>query len=152
MQDSKFGNNLKEVYVVLENLNMIQDLPREFMEFIKENKNDEYQFYYDVSKELVDQNISQETKEILAVIYHDFLCTKEEKERLDKILIQNEKREQEELSKKYSYENLFPKTAEKTENKEKPIVQEQTQLVQVKEENIFKKFIRKIKEFFHINK
>ena len=61
MQNSKFGNNLKEAYVVLENLNMIQDLPREFMEFIIENKNDEYQFYYDVSKELIEQNISQET-------------------------------------------------------------------------------------------
>ena len=88
----------------------------------------------------------------LIKIYCDFLCTDEEKERLDKILIQNEKREQEELSKKYSYENLFPKSAEKNENKEEQKTHEQTQLIQVKEENLFKKLMRKIKEFFHINK
>lgn len=150
MVDNTFSNNLKEVYVVLEKLEILKKLPNKFVQFIIENKNDEYKFEYENNKKLMEQNISEESKQILTVIYQDFLCTKEQSDELNKILIQIEKREQEELSKKYSYEKLFPK---QEENQVNQIIQENTQMIEYKE-NIFKRFInwlekikKKIKQY-----
>lgn len=145
MVDNTLSNNLKEVYVVLEKLEILKKLPNKFVQFIIENKNDEYKFEYDNNKQLMEQNISEESKQILTLIYQDFLCTKEQSDELNKILIQNEKREQEELSQKYSYEKLFP------EQKENQTLQENTQMIEFKE-NIFQKIIKKIKIIFNKNR
>lgn len=136
-------NNLKEVYIVLEKFNLIDQLPQRFVEYITENKNDEYDFQYEEEKKLIEQNISEETKQILTVIYQDFLCTEEQNKEINKTLIENEKRKQEELSKKYSYENLFPTSKE-------DIKKEEVQLIEYKEESFITKIINKVKKFLKI--
>ena len=67
----------------------------------------------------------------------------EEKERLKKVYTENQKMENE----KYSYENLF-----KSNKVEEQIQEEQqsdnVQLIEYKEENVFRKLINKIKNIF----
>lgn len=143
--DKNFYNNLEEVYIVLEKLNLIKKLPQKFIDYIKENKNNEYQFEYEEGKELIEQKISEESKQILTIIYQDFFCTKEEKEKLNEILIENEKKREKELDEKYGYEKMFSNKNEKTE-----AVQDETtnkQLIEYKE-SIFHKIINKIKQIF----
>ena len=141
--DKNFYNNLEEVYIVLEKLNLIKELPQKFIDYIKENKNNEYEFKYEEEKELIDQKISEESKQILTIIYQDFFCTKEEKEKLNEILIKNEEKKQKELNEKYGYEKNFQqpkKIPDTSENKFK-----NEQLIEYKE-SIFHKIIRKIKQ------
>lgn len=141
--DKDFHNNLEEVYIVLEKLNLIKELPQKFIDYIKENKNNEYEFKYEEEKELIYQKISEESKKILTIIYQDFFCTKEEKEKLNEILIKNEEKKQKELNEKYEYEKIFQqakKIPDTSENKP-----QNEQLIEYKE-SIFHKIIRKIKQ------
>lgn len=142
--DKNFYNNLEEVYIVLEKLNLIKKLPKKFIDYIKENKNNEYQFEYEEGKELLEQKISEESKQILTIIYQDFLCTKEEKEKLNEILIENKKKREKELDEKYGYEKMFSNKNEKETVKIEPKNQ---QLIEYKE-SIFHKIINKIKQIF----
>lgn len=64
---NKFPQNLKE------------KIPLNFIENLNSIKSNEYKFYYDSNKKLLDQNIKPETKGYIAYIYKNFLCDENEK-------------------------------------------------------------------------
>lgn len=140
--DNKYSNDLEEVFVVLEELDLLKALPSKFIIYIMENKNNEYEFEYDVTKELVEQNLSKDAQKILTIIYHDFLCNEEEKKELMKKLRENGIKSEEELNKKYGYEKMFPPKKENVEKKPS-----EKQLVKY-HDSIFSKIINKIKNIF----
>lgn len=120
-------------------------IPNSFRNFVKEKKDENYKFEYDDSKELKDQNISKETKALLSIIYRNYFCSKEEKERLeleDQIEL---KRIEDEIREKYNPDNLFKNNIQKEKIQEEN--KEELQLVEVKE-SIFKRIINKLKEIF----
>lgn len=61
-------------------------IPKQFKDEIAKHKLKNYYFKYDFSKELIYQNVSELTREMLIVIYKDYLCDeKMKKEYEDKI-------------------------------------------------------------------
>ena len=108
---------------------------------MKENKDKEYDFKYDESKKLVEQDIYNQTKDFLSIIYIVYICNKTEKTKL----LESYKETNEEIEKqkklKYQREKLFQKEVNK-ENDE-----EETALVEG-HESFWTIFINKIKNFF----
>ena len=124
---SEILNNIEKKTYDKISLNLIR--------FISNNKNNEYVFKLDYSKNLLEQNLLPETKIILGIIYRDYICSVEERAELieieSKILNELEKANRE----KYSPDNLF---------KNKKTFETEVNLVPKEEETFF----TKIKKFF----
>ncbi len=121
----------------------IEKIPSKFVTFIKTEKDPDYVANINPDVYLEEQNLLPETISILAMLKLDYWCeTEEEKEELLNMLNENEKAYQEELSKKYSTENLF-KNRNQTEG------QENNDIIMYKEPNFLAKILEKIRKIFH---
>ncbi len=101
---------LKEVNYILQNYpNEIQNkIPDDFKQAIVSNMDKNYiPEPYDKNKTLDEQNISEETKKILALIYRNYIVSDEERK---KLIIEENKIAQElekEKKNKYNIEDIF---------------------------------------------
>lgn len=59
-------------------------IPNDFYEIIDYSKKSDYKFVYKENVPLFEQELLPETKAILSILYSDYLCSKEEKEKWDK--------------------------------------------------------------------
>ena len=94
-------------------------------------------FYIDTNKSFAEQQISEEAKDLISLIYYDYIAEKDEKEEILKQWNLNEKKYQEKQNEKYEYENLFHREKTTTEC---------TQLVEVKKETLFEKIKKILKQ------
>ena len=131
----------KDAYVeVLGILDLLDEeqknrIPKKLKEFFENNKNQDYQVNIDSNIPLEEQNLLQETVDILAMLKLNYWCTNEkEKEGLLNLLNENEKKYQEELRKKYNPSNLF----KDKESKRVIYTNEELSIVKYKE-SIFKR-------------
>ena len=131
----------KDAYVeVLGILDLLDEeqknrIPKKLKEFFENNKNQDYQVKIDSNIPLEEQNLLQETVDILAMLKLNYWCTNEkEKEGLLNLLNENEKKYQEELRKKYNPNNLF----KDKESKRVIYTNEELSIVKYKE-SIFKR-------------
>lgn len=137
-------NAYAEVYKILQLLNEEEynKIPLEIIETIASNKNEEYKYELDEELELKEQNMLLETKAILFNLFRDYLATPEQKAKI--IKMQNEERQKNELEKQQNYNvNVFENNTKRPQQFKK----ESTELIEYKE-NIFKKILNKIKNFF----
>ena len=118
---------LTEVNEILKYLSedLLKKIPEEIIDNIKENMSTSYELKYDNTKGLNEQNLKQETRAILSVIYRDYICN----EYMKKEIIQKDRKEWFELEKKKEY-------GKTEENKDLQVVRQQ---------NIIIKIINKIK-------
>ena len=86
----------------------------------------------------------QETKAILFNLFRDYLATQEQREKI--IRMQNEERQKNELKKQKQY-NTDVFVNRQRQNTEQTEEYTETNLV-IYKENIFKRIINKIKQFF----
>ena len=130
-----------------------EKIPKEKVEFYKNYRDPLYQFKYNPYKSLNEQNVLRETKAIIVDLFREVIATKEQKEKLNILLIQNEQEYQSKVHEKYSYDNLFKhkknETLEVTNEQES--IPKETSLVEYKE-SLFVKIINKIKNIFHFGK
>lgn len=134
-----------EVYAFLnivseENRNKI---PKKLKEMIEEEREKEYTPSYTFEIPIEEQEISDEAIAMIALLHLNYWCEDEnEKERLNEIFNENEKKYQDELREKYNPDNLF----KNKKYKEEQLSEEQTNSVAMVEykETIF----RKLKEWF----
>lgn len=96
----------------------------------------------DKDRTLKEQKISEECKSLIALIYYDYIATKEEKEEIEKIWNENELLYQKKLSVKYDPNNLFKKN-DKKEISNLPSV--------IQKESNFQKIINFLKKIFTRN-
>ena len=75
---------LAEVEDILNNSekDIQEKVPDKFKKMLENNKDKNYVVNIDYSVSINKQNLLQETREILALIYRDYLCNKEEKRKL----------------------------------------------------------------------
>ena len=73
-----FPNVFSEVYEVVEHFpsEYIEKIPEKFLKCIRDLKNNRYVFEYDFSKSLMEQNISEPAKDIIAYLYIGFIAEK----------------------------------------------------------------------------
>ena len=127
---------------------MKSKISNSFINFIEKNKSNNYVSNISPNIPLKEQNIRKETKEMLGIIYRDYLCNEEERINL----LQEEKRELTKLEAEkreiYNPDNIFKKNNLKENNKENDIKNE-VAVVEYKK-SIIRKLITKIKKLFHI--
>lgn len=145
MMSDKTKKVYSEVYAFMnivseENKNKV---PKKLKEMIEKERDKEYTPSYTFDIPIEEQEISDEAVAMLALIHLNYWCEDEnEKERLNAIFEENEKKYQEELSEKYNPDNLFKNKT----YREEQIAEEQTNSVAMIEykETIFSK----LKEWF----
>ncbi len=140
---NKYANAFSEVSEILSFLNYdeFSKIPKGFIDVIEKNKNRDYIYTYDTSKDLVDQDMLQETKAILMNIFRDYLADSEQKEKIIKMQKADLERIENEKRLKYNVDVFSNKN--KTVD-DKP-VQENNQLVEISKTSFFKRLIEKMK-------
>lgn len=137
----------KEVYTILQDLNEEEynKIPLEIIETIKENSNDEYDFVLNDELELNEQELLPETKAILFNLFRDYLATPMQKEKIIKMQSAERKKLEKKKQENYTNVNIFERNESKDMGK---IINQESQLIQIKKETFFEKLISKIKSFF----
>ena len=134
----EYKEAIVEILDILENSNdnIYKKIPKKLIEFWQKNKSTTYKPQLDHSKSLNEMNLKEKTKDIITMIYINYLCNESEKEATKNIIKENEKKHQLMLMEKYNTNNIF-------KNKENV---ECLEIVKYKESK-FKKFINKLKDF-----
>ena len=163
--ESTYAKAYTEVIEILKYLpkSEYEKIPEEKITFFNNNCDRDYDFKLDYSLPLEQQKISKKAYAIFVILFRDYIADNMQKEKLEKILIDNDKIQQEEAYKKYNPDNIFKNNLDNnnlTENnsKEKNIKEESinennerldnnTKLVVYKKSWI-KKLFSKIKAFF----
>ena len=84
MVKTNYANAYKEVLVILNNLikEDYDKIPKQYIEFLESNCNNEYEFYFDTSKSFEEQELLDETKYILFGLFEKFGATQNQKEKI----------------------------------------------------------------------
>ena len=141
---------VSEVIDVLKHseIEVTQKIPKKFIEFLTKNSDRNYIPNIDYSEENWENSIEEDAKVLIALIYRDYIMSEEEKEKV----IEEAKRQEQEIREKYNPDNLFKKNS-KIENEKSPDDTEhevQKSLLIIKEEKWYERIINKIKEIFGI--
>lgn len=132
-----------EVDTILEysNEEIRNKIPNDFILLIKNNKDINHKLVLDEKKPLNEQKLLIETRQILALIYRDYLCSEDERKEL--IRVNNQKLE--EINKKYDIQNIFEQRKNKTsiDNENEEILPEI-----INKEKWYKKIFNFIKKLF----
>ena len=136
-----------EIYYILTELKQLNKLPQEKQKYIVKNKDNNYKFKFNKNIPLQFQVKSKETRIVLSYIYLKYINKDEKlKEFALNNYKSNEQHYQEELHKKYNYDNLFKNRQMNKLYKEKKDTNEET-LMEIKD-NIINKIIKKIRNIF----
>ena len=145
-----YNKRLVEVDVVLNHLSDsdYNKIPKEIIQVIKDNRDKEYIWEYDETKELKDQGLSRDTIAFLSYINMEYLLNEKQREYMQRLYEINE---QEKLKEEYSndvkfdYSNVFKRNHE--EKIEQTSKVEENSLI-VYKEGFFTKLVNKIKKIF----
>lgn len=107
--DNKYRKALVEVIQVLNNAEdkLVEKIPKKFINFLYENQDKDYQVYIDFADEEWQEQLMDETRAILSLIYRDFIVSKEERQELLKEEKKEQLKREEELREKYNPDKLF---------------------------------------------
>lgn len=137
----QYREAISEVLDILKNSDdsICKKIPNKLIEFWEKNKSTTYIPKLDHTKPLNEMNIKEKTKDIITMIYINYLCNENEREITKNIIKENEKKYQMMLREKYNPDNIF-----KNRNKEKT----ETLAVVEYKESVFKRIINLIRNFF----
>ena len=124
-------------------------IPEKIKKIINEYEGN-YKFKYDISKELNEQDILQETKDLVVGIYYKYVADKKSKKKIINNIVEYEEiqlQREKELSEKYSVDNIF-KGSDIEERSRNNLNDNESQLQIVKKDSLFKIIINKIFSFF----
>ena len=138
MENNELSIAYAEVYEILSFMEpkYIDKIPLKLMELFREEKLKDYKPNIEPTIPLDEQKLQKKTLIILAMLNI-------------KLYSENDKRKEEELRERYNPDNLFKKKGQIVEDNK--INQEYTQLIEYKEQNIFKKILSKIMKLFKKN-
>lgn len=148
MENIEYSNSLYQINEILKYVTpkLKARIPKKVISYIENNKSKDFNWKIDKTMSLEKQNLLPTTKELLTVLYRDYMCDDIEKKKLNKILNENEIKYQNYMREKYNPDNIFKNTQKTVEYTEKP--KENAEIVAYKE-SFFSKIINKIKLIFH---
>ena len=123
-------------------------IPKDIRQLIKYNKDKEYVWKYDESKELKNQNLSRDTIAFLSYLNMEYLLNEDQKQLMQQIHQINEKKLERKKEEQYNSHNLF-KTKQNIIAEIAPIPKDD---LIVYKKNIFSKILNKLKSFFLANR
>ena len=137
--NQKYRESLTEVNTIFNFMEKkyIIKIPSKLKQFICDNMDKNYIPNINVNKKLSEQDINQDTKILLSLIYRNYWCGEEKR----KILLEKETIRENEKNKKYDYNEFFFK-------KKKNVKEEKTEnnKLILKKERFLEKILKKIKE------
>lgn len=92
-----------------------------------------------LKKGLQEQDISEDTKDMISLIYYNYVADKKEKQELLNVWSKNEANYQKYLNNKYNIDKVF-------DNKKKNIIQNNNKEIIQYKESIFQKFLKIFKK------
>ena len=127
----------------------LKKLPQKFIEFVNSNMDKEYTPNIDKNIPLNEQNLKDDTKVLLSLLYRNYWCdSKKKKTLLQEDLIEKNNLEKK-LREKYNPDNVFKNNSNKTKTYIEPKKDEQhTELIKYKEKKWYQKIFAKILSFF----
>ena len=129
---------------------LVSKIPNKFREMISEER--DMQYKVDIKEPLEKCKLKNETIIILGLIYRDFLCSQDERKKLQekdaRELQEVEMQIENELREKYNPDEIFKNKKEKIEEVK---TGEETAIAVVQEEKWYKKIFNIIKGLFHRN-
>ena len=129
-------------------INYTEKLPKKLLNIIDSLYDEKFKININPNIELKNQNFTEDTKNIIAVLKYNYWCKDdEEKENLARMFKENEDKYQEDLREKYNPDNIFKKKETIVEE-----AKEETQCVQMVayKEPLFKRIVNRILQFFKI--
>ena len=150
----EYREAFEEIYEIFNLMpkELLNKIPKKFYEMIEEERDTNY--YPNIQEPLEKQKLKNETIIILGLIYRDFLCSPDEKKRLQekdaKELQEAEKELEEQIREKYNPDDIFKNRNRFVAQEEQS--SEETRMTVVKEEKWYQKIFNIIKGLFHINK
>ena len=128
----------------------IEMIPKKLLELFNEEKDKNYQPNINPNVSLAEQNLQRKTLALLAMLNLNYWCKDEnEKKELLKMYSENDKKIEAEMRERYNPDNLFKKRENVEQNDE--VKEECTDIIEYKEQNIFKKILNRIIKFFKRN-
>ncbi len=123
----------------------IDKIPDKFMDFLKNNKSENYKCNFDYMKPLSELELMDETKGLIAMICLNYWCeTEKQKNNFKKHINENETKYQEELIEKYNPDNIFKNRNAINVND----TQENIALIKYEDAKWYKKLFNVIKKLF----
>jgi hypothetical protein len=147
MIDEVYRNSFKEVYDILKNTEdeLLAKVPNKFMDFIKNNMNENYTTGINPNIDIDKQPLLKETEAILSLVYRSYWASNEEKQELNiknkQEIINNKEKKKEECYVKDIYQ-IF----EERKNINKITID--NQLMVIKKDNYIKRIFKKILRIF----
>ena len=126
-------------------------IPKEKIEFYKNNMDKDYSFKINPDMDLSEQNISPEANAIIINLYTSYFATEEQKNKIEEILNLNQQKDDQLKRERYNPDNIFKKeNKEIIEESENSNSSSEISLIEQKE-TFFTKFKKFIFKIFHIN-
>lgn len=146
MITKEFSEEISELNKILSYmpLEYVEKIPEKLRNFFKEVESKTYIPNINPGKAIDEQNIKEGTKDLITIIYRNYWCDKEEKDKLNKILIENDKKYENELRKKYNPNNLFKNKNTKKEIQETSLIIQDNRVWYQKALGFINKLFRKI--------
>ena len=155
MANIQYANAYTEVLDILKYISKedYEKIPKSKIKVFEENSNKNYHFTYDENKTLDEQNVSEIAKMIIAILYRDYWATKEQRYII--IKKQREAREEQErqIRERIEQNRQIKEDDIKTIDVSTDLdldynYNQGTSLEIYRKDNILKKIIGKIKDFF----
>lgn len=127
--DSSFNSKIPNNF-----LNLLRQLAQKSSVIIKIDK----------EKNLKEQDISEECKDLISLMYYSYIATEEEKIEIEKIWNKNEELYQNKIREKYNPNNILKKT-----NVEEQVQETSNLPIIIQEENFLQKITKFIKRIFN---
>lgn len=150
MVKTNYANAYKEVLVILDNLikEDYDKIPKEYIEFLTANCNNDYEFYYDNSKTFEDQELLDDTKYILFGLFEKFGATELQKEKIKAFKNSYYMKMEEEKKEKYNVDIFQNRNNFKQVNNIEEDTNKNVLALMEYKDSIIKKIINKIKSIF----
>lgn len=150
MIDANLEITYTQVLTILKKLNIddYNKIPKKYIDFLEENCDTSFNFIYDDSKNLSEQDISEDAKSILFGLFEKFGTTDKQKKNLKIFKINYYHKLEQEKRKKY-FQNAFEKNTTNSTSANQHIEKntdhvKDTAIIEYKKDNfiikIFKKF------------
>lgn len=152
MENVEYAIAYKEVFEILKYIPNADynKIPKEKIELYKTMQDKNYNFKYDPSKTLDEQNVSKRAKAIIGLLFRDYWATDIQREKILAKQKYERQKIEEEKAQNYQYEDLFKKNRTEIQQAEVKDNVEQVSLVEYKE-SVFTKILNKIKSIFKRN-
>ena len=154
MENVEYMNSLYQISEILKYITptLKARIPKKIISYIESNKSKDYSWKIDKTLPLEKQELLPTTKELITVLYKDYMCDDISKLKLNKVLEENQIKYENEVREKYNPNKIFEnknKIQEYTNETKVDTVQNKTVTMVEYKENILKKIWNKILSFFN---